>query len=69
MRLYYLIGSLLLVAGCQDTSNHKTNVDSSDTTIQNGLCHGVYEHHRLKLPQYWFELKNLKLYLSYFAPR
>lgn len=48
MRLYYLIGSLLLVAGCQDASNHKTNVDSSDTTIQNGLCHGVYEQKRLE---------------------
>lgn len=48
MRLYDLIGSLLLVAGCQDASNHKTNVDSSDTTIQNGLSHGVYEQKRLE---------------------
>ena len=30
MRLYYLIGSLLLVAGCQDASNNKPNVDSTE---------------------------------------
>ena len=30
MRLYYLIGSLLLIAGCQDASNNKTNVDSTE---------------------------------------
>lgn len=30
MRLYYLIGSLLLIAGCQDTSNNKPNVDSTE---------------------------------------
>ena len=30
MRLYDLIGSLLLVAGCQDASNHKPNVDSTE---------------------------------------
>ena len=30
MRLYYLIGSLLLVAGCQDASNNKPDVDSTE---------------------------------------
>lgn len=31
MRLYYLIGSLLLIAGCQDASNNKPpNVDSTE---------------------------------------
>ena len=35
MRLYYLIGSLLLVAGCQDASNHKTNVDSTEKAEAN----------------------------------
>ena len=30
MRLYYLIGSLLLFAGCQDASNNKPNVDSTE---------------------------------------
>lgn len=32
MRLYYLIGSLLLIAGCQDTSNNKPNLDSTEKT-------------------------------------
>ena len=30
MRLYYLIGSLLLIAGCQDTSNNEPNVESTE---------------------------------------
>ena len=30
MRLYYLIGSLLLIAGCQDASNNKPDVDSTE---------------------------------------
>lgn len=30
MRLYYLVGSLLLIAGCQDASNNKPNVDSTE---------------------------------------
>jgi len=30
MRLYYLIGSLLLITGCQDASNNKPNVDSTE---------------------------------------
>lgn len=28
MKLYYLIGSLLFIAGCQDASHNKPNVDS-----------------------------------------
>lgn len=32
MRLYYLVGSLLLIAGCQDTSNNKPNLDSTEKT-------------------------------------
>ena len=30
MRLFYLVGSLLLIAGCQDASNNKPNVDSTE---------------------------------------
>ena len=30
MRLYYLIGSLLLIAGCQDNSNNEPNVESTE---------------------------------------
>ncbi|MGA4854479.1 hypothetical protein ACPC5U_14575 [Acinetobacter haemolyticus] len=30
MRLYYLIGSLLLIVGCQDASNNKPNVESTE---------------------------------------
>ncbi|NAR30845.1 hypothetical protein GPS61_13955 [Acinetobacter haemolyticus] len=30
MRLYYLVASLLLIAGCQDASNNKPNVDSTE---------------------------------------
>ena len=30
MRLYYLIGSLLLIAACQNTSNNEPNVESTE---------------------------------------